>query len=136
MPPLPAVFPRIAKEDVEVNGILIPRGTHVMVDIHTMHHSPAIWSSPTSQFDPDRFAQEGEAQQADGYGWLPFGAGGRRCPGMNFSLSEQRAFIATLLRKYEWELPANSIHRDGIKLEENNATAPYTMEVVFKKRHQ
>jgi cytochrome P450 len=36
--------------------------------------------------------------------WIPFGAGPRLCIGKNFSLLEQRLFLATLLRKYKWEL--------------------------------
>lgn len=122
-------------EDVDLNGIFIPKGTRVTVDMHTMHYSPMLWQDP-EVFNPDRFLDDGEHSQHRGLAWLPFSSGGRQCLGMNFSLTEQRVVMSMMLRKYTWELPADSIHRDGIKLKEVNTAAPRTLSVVFQKRQR
>lgn len=124
----------MATEDVDLNGIFIPKGTRVTVDMHTMHYSPMLWKDP-GVFKPDRFLDEGEHSQHRGLAWLPFSSGGRQCLGMNFSLTEQRVVMSMMLRKYTWELPADSIHRDGVKLNEVNTVAPRTLSIIFQQRY-
>ncbi|KAG1777506.1 hypothetical protein EV702DRAFT_969398, partial [Suillus placidus] len=51
-------------------------------------------------------------------------------------LYEQRSLAVMLLREYEWTLPEDSIHQDGLK----NAfspfalTLPYNLRITFTKR--
>ncbi|KAL1926554.1 hypothetical protein VTP01DRAFT_5675 [Rhizomucor pusillus] len=40
--------------------------------------------------------------------------GARKCIGMNFSLAESRVPLTLLLRRYEWPLPEDCIHKHGI----------------------
>lgn len=91
---------RTAAEDSELDGVFIPKGTKVALDIHDMHNSPRIWKDPET-FNPDRFLPGGEADQLAGSGmaWLPFSNGARQCIGMNFSLAEQKVLLP-LLRKF------------------------------------
>lgn len=98
-PPASSVLPRYAAEDTVLNGVFIPKGAKISIDIHEMHHSPRIWKDP-EVFNPDRFMEGGNAESLAGSGmsWLPFSNGARQCIGMNFSLAEQRVFLP-LLRK-------------------------------------
>lgn len=91
---------RTAAEDSELDGVFIPKGTKVALDIRDMHNSPRIWKDPET-FNPDRFLPGGEADQLAGSGmaWLPFSNGARQCIGMNFSLAEQKVLLP-LLRKF------------------------------------
>ncbi|CDS03770.1 hypothetical protein LRAMOSA01171 [Lichtheimia ramosa] len=136
-PPAPGTGARTAQEDTEISGEVIPKGTRVVIDIHEMHHSPNIWYKP-EEFRPERFTPGGEADQLAGRGmsWLPFSNGTRQCIGMNFSLTEQRVLLPMLLRKYEWHLPEDSIHKErlftgGLAL----VTSPKDLRIVFKRRY-
>ncbi|ORZ01521.1 cytochrome P450 [Syncephalastrum racemosum] len=134
MGPALELFPRIAKEDYNLNGIFIPKGTRVSVDLHTLHHHPDVWKEP-ERFDPLRFVENGEHSKHEGLSWIAFSSGARVCIGQNFSLVEQRVVMSMLLRRYEWDIPEDSIHREGLQLKDTNNQAPRSLEIVFKKRY-
>ncbi|CAO3624124.1 unnamed protein product [Cunninghamella echinulata] len=127
--------PRITSRDIELDGKYVPKGTMVNVNIYDLHHNKNIWQDPDT-FNPDRFAEGGEADQLAGRGlsWVPFANGSRMCIGMNFSLVEQKIFLACLLRKYHWSLPEDSVHRH--QLETSNATLMMvkSLEIRFDKK--
>ncbi|KAI8070672.1 cytochrome P450 [Gongronella butleri] len=132
---------RMADEDTVVNGIVIPKKTPVVVDVQSLHHNPSVWKNP-GKFDPMRFAQGGEHDtthheggDSTGLAWMPFSGGQRMCIGMNFSLSEQRTFAAMLLRKYEWELPADSRHKDEVQMPSFQNTCPDDLIVKLTPRY-
>lgn len=117
-PPTFVTLPLVATEDTAFGSHHVPKGAYVSLDIYAMHHSPRNWHDP-ERFDPERFAESGEydrkVAEGEGYAWCPFGGGARLCLGMEFSLTEQRVVLAMLLRKYSWELPADSMHKHHIK---------------------
>lgn len=98
-PPVTSGLPRYAAEDTELNGVFIPKGAKIGIDIHEMHHTPRIWRDP-EVFNPDRFLPGGEAESLSGMGmtWIPFSNGARQCIGMNFSLAEQRIVLPLLCK--------------------------------------
>ncbi|GAB5591312.1 hypothetical protein Unana1_06212 [Umbelopsis nana] len=126
-------IPRIATEDTDLAGVFIPKGTQLALDIHDMHHNPRNWKNP-EEFHPERFLPGGEGTQG-GLSWIPFSSGGRQCIGMNFSLAEQRVFLPLLLRKYEWNLPEDSIHKDGMKTANFGTVTCGNLGITFKRRY-
>lgn len=44
---------RVAKSNVEVSGVIIPKGMIVAVPIYTLHRDPEVWPDPDS-FKPER----------------------------------------------------------------------------------
>lgn len=48
---------RVAKTSVEVNGVIIPKGTVIMVPIYTLHREPTLWPEPEA-FKPERYSTE------------------------------------------------------------------------------
>ncbi|KAI9307943.1 cytochrome P450 [Cunninghamella echinulata] len=125
---------RKALKDFELNGKLIPKDTIVIVDINSIHYNPDIWHNP-DEFNPERFAVGGEHEQHDGGAWLPFSSGSRQCIGLRFSLAEQRTFLAMLLRKFEWDIPENSVHKNGIRLNNFQFAAPFDLDIKFTPRY-
>ncbi|CAO3622920.1 unnamed protein product [Cunninghamella echinulata] len=67
--------------------------------------------------------------------WVSFSNGSRQCLGMNFSLLEQRVILCCLLRKYEWTLPENSIHKNEMVCKYDLIPKPIDMKIRFKRRY-
>ncbi|CDH59811.1 cytochrome p450 [Lichtheimia corymbifera JMRC:FSU:9682] len=135
-PPASAIFARKPTEDTDLDGVFIPKGQSVALDIYQLHHNPTVWKDP-EVFDPERFSPGGEYDQLSttGMPWLPFSSGSRVCIGMNFSMDEQRVVLSMLLRKYEWDLPQDSPHRKKLMLEGLGLTKAKNMFVQFDRRY-
>ncbi|KAI8575219.1 hypothetical protein K450DRAFT_262806 [Umbelopsis ramanniana AG] len=135
-PPAQNTTLRLNKEDFELAGTFIPKGSSVSADIYVMHHNPSIWKDPEA-FIPERFAPGGESESKAGNGlfWVPFGNGARQCIGMNFSLAEQKVLLSMMLRKFTWTLADNSINKDGIVLGGGTGIiSPKDLHLKFSKR--
>lgn len=73
--------------DYEVEGMLLPKGSTVVLNVWAMHHDSSTWRDP-EHFIPERFesypslastyAASGKWDERDHYG---YGAGRRICPG-------------------------------------------------------
>jgi len=66
----------VAQDDVH-EGMFIPKGTMILVNIWNMTHDPAIYKNPM-EFNPDRFLGENPEQDPRDIIW---GFGRRICPG-------------------------------------------------------
>jgi cytochrome P450 len=109
-PPVP-LLPRRTLEDVEIGGTLIPRRTVVFVSAWAQHRRADVWDEP-DRFDPDRFLPEREAVRPKG-SYLPFGLGPRVCIGLHFAMIEGPIVLATLLRRFHFEIdPTREIVED------------------------
>ena len=51
--PIALRLERVAKATVEINGLVIPKGTVVMVPLWVMHRDPDLWPNP-EEFRPER----------------------------------------------------------------------------------
>jgi len=79
----------------------IPAKTVVQIDLASMLQSTEIWGDKPEVFRPERWSPEVLTKEQRS-AWLPFSYGPRICIGMNFSLTEQKIFLANLLREYSW----------------------------------
>ncbi|MEH0841153.1 cytochrome P450 [Micromonospora sp. CPCC 205711] len=86
--PLPVASPRVATEDVEYQGVCIPRGAIVGVAINAANHDPAHF------VDPDRL----DLRRVRGP-HLGFGHGVHYCLGVSLARMEAQIAIGTLLRR-------------------------------------
>jgi len=100
-PPL-MLFPRRTLEEVEIMGTTLPPRTLVFVSAYAQHRRADVWPEP-DRFDPDRFLPEVEALRPKG-SYLPFSAGPRSCIGMHFAMMEGPIVLATLLRRFRFEI--------------------------------
>ncbi|MEM6988842.1 MAG: cytochrome P450 [Myxococcota bacterium] len=98
------LFPRRTLEEVEIGGTTLPARTIVFVSAYAQHHRADVWPDPR-RFDPDRFLPEQEAERPKG-AYLPFSAGPRFCIGMHFAMMEGPIVLATLLRRFRFEIDA------------------------------
>ena len=69
-------------------------------------------------FIPDRYNKPEQADLANRWTWIPFGAGRHRCVGAAFAQMQIKAIFSVLLREYEFEMaqPADTYRNDHSKM--------------------
>ncbi|PQE12209.1 Cytochrome P450 protein [Rutstroemia sp. NJR-2017a BVV2] len=89
-PPIPMSQPRIVpSEGIIIDGYHIPGKSIVGVQAWSLHRNPKIFEYP-DEFRPERWLlSEKECQSA----YLAFGAGKRRCMGVNLAMAEMRCLL-------------------------------------------
>ncbi|KAI5446707.1 ent-kaurenoic acid oxidase 2 [Lathyrus oleraceus] len=88
---------RQARNDVKVNGYLIPKGWRVLTWFRSVHFDSELYPDPR-EFNPENFSVVRKAGE-----FLPFGAGTRLCPGNDLAKLEISVFLHHFLLKYELE---------------------------------
>jgi cytochrome P450 len=86
---------RVTRE-IELGGYRVPAGALVFSSIAAIHYRADLYPEP-AEFRPERFL----GRPADGYTWIPFGGGVRRCIGASFAQFEMRVVIRTILERAE-----------------------------------
>jgi cytochrome P450 len=94
-------FDRVAAEDVEIGGVLVPRTTGIIISPYAVHRREATWPDP-ERFDPARFSAAAEAQRPRA-AYLPFGIGPRVCIGASFAQLEAELLLAQIAQRFELE---------------------------------
>jgi cytochrome P450 len=92
-------LPRTAVEDDEIDGYQIPAGTTITGLIYMCHYHPEEWDNP-EVFDPERF-QPDKSEKRHKFAYMPFGAGQRKCIGMDFALMEGQLALAMVTQRYK-----------------------------------
>jgi cytochrome P450 len=121
-------FARTAKEDVEVNGMFVPKGCTIILDHNAMSFQPEHWGGMTDleEFRPERF-QEFKPKPLTG---MPFGFGGRVCLGKRIAELEMQTIVVDFLQNYRWE----SNPREPIQMQMGiGLTAKYGAKCKFER---
>ncbi|KAF2324307.1 hypothetical protein GH714_012163 [Hevea brasiliensis] len=99
-PPGPLLMPHESSQDCTVGGYRVPRGTMLLVNMWAIQNDPKIWVDP-EKFRPERF--EDNEGMRDGFKFLPFGTGRRRCPGDGLAMCVIGLTLGSLIQCFEWE---------------------------------
>ncbi|KAL0312079.1 UNVERIFIED_CONTAM: cytochrome [Sesamum radiatum] len=102
-PPL-ALLPRACRDECKVNGYSIPLKSKVLINVWAMGRDPEYWHQPET-FQPERFENSSTDFLGNNLEYIPFGAGRRICPGMNFGLANMELPLAQLLYHFDWNMP-------------------------------
>lgn len=94
----PIILMRRAREDVEIGGVLVRKGSEIAVSQHTLHRDPRWFPDPDG-FDPERWEPERAATLPKG-AFIPFGAGSRFCPGHFLAHTEIAIAAATIATRW------------------------------------
>lgn len=97
-PVTPLAFPHCSSKDDTLDGMTIPKGSTVLLNVWGLHHDPARHPNPDT-FDPERYAgrtlpaseyiNAADPEQRDHWA---YGSGRRICPGIH--LAERNLFLA------------------------------------------
>ena len=99
--------------DALPSGTHISKGTEIWISPFVTQRNPRLFSHP-DRFDPHRFHSR-EGKRNPHAGFLPFGAGPRRCVGEGFAMLEATLIMATVLTLLKIEaLPNHDIRPDPL----------------------
>ncbi|KAL5579578.1 hypothetical protein UlMin_012020 [Ulmus minor] len=115
-PVVPMLVPRFSREDTQIVGYDIPKGTRVLVNIWTIGRDPSLWDQP-NEFFPERFVGKNIDVKGQDFELLPFGSGRRMCPGYSLGLKVIQSSLANLLHGFEWSLP-DGMKKEALDMEE------------------
>ncbi|EAY74443.1 hypothetical protein OsI_02333 [Oryza sativa Indica Group] len=121
-PPTPLLLPHLAMADCDIDGYTVRSGTRVIVNAWAIGRNSESWEA-AEEFLSERFVDGGSAANVDLTGtdfqFLPFGAGRRICPGINFASASMEIILANLLYHFDWDVPAEAaIDKAGIDMAE------------------
>ncbi|KAL3524282.1 hypothetical protein ACH5RR_017116 [Cinchona calisaya] len=108
---------RQAREAIEVDNLVIPRGTNIWIDVVSMHHDKNLWGEDVNEFKPERFKDDhlyGGCKHKMGF--LPFGFGGRMCIGRNLATIEYKIVLTLILTRFSMSMSPNYCHSPSILL--------------------
>lgn len=92
---------RQAARDVSVGGFTIRRGTLILWSPYLAGRDENAWTDPL-RFDPDRFADLSDDQQAQAdQAWVPFGRGPHMCLGFGLAQMELTLAISRLAQRLD-----------------------------------
>ena len=114
-PPL-VILMRGVVRDFDVAGVTIPAGHLVAISPAVSHAMPELFRDP-ERFDPERYGP-GREEDAQTFGWIPFGGGAHRCSGSAFALMQLKAITARLVQHWDFEMaqPSDSYADDYTKM--------------------
>jgi len=97
-PAAPVIGGRQLQTETIIGDWKVPEKIIIQLDLISNLQDPQIWGDP-SNYRPERWSSDVLTKEQRS-AWIPFSYGPRICIGMNFSLVEQKIFIATLLREF------------------------------------
>ena len=131
--PAPLLLPHLSMADCNIEGYTIPSGTRAIVNSWALARDPSYWEK-ADEFMPERFMEGGSAAAMDNKGndfqYLPFGAGRRICPGINFASSTIEVMLANLVYHFNWELPVE-LAKKGIDMTESFGVTVHRTEKLL-----
>ena len=107
---------RLVRQEMEVGGYLIPKGSLLMPAIAALHFREDLYPD-ADELRPERFL-EGAPES---YSWIPFGGGVRRCIGASFAQFEMRVVMRAILERATLRAPDVAPERPRIR---NITSAP------------
>jgi sterol 14-demethylase len=115
-PPLILLL-RVAQEEIEIGGHVLPAGTMVGATPRVSNRIAEDFPDP-DRFDPARYVDPRQEDMANRWTWIPFGAGKHRCVGNAFAMMQMKAIFSVILRDYEFEMsqPPESYRDDTSKM--------------------
>ena len=125
-PTLPLLIPHQSISATKAFGYDIPAKTGVFINVWAIGRDPTLWEKPL-EFVPERFLagtpHEATDFQGQDFELIPFGAGRRQCPGMEFGSIVVHLMVANLLHAFEWSFPDGLTH-DQIDMSDGLGIGP------------
>ncbi|XP_026570162.1 cytochrome P450 2J6-like [Pseudonaja textilis] len=103
---VPLGAPHTPIQNTQLCGYQIPKGTIILINLHSVHHDESQWKFP-HEFNPSNFLnEEGDFVKPEAF--LAFSAGPRVCLGENLARMELFLFLTSILRNFQLSWPDKS----------------------------
>lgn len=120
-PPAPLLIPRECMNHCQVGGYSVFPGTRVLINAWGMGRDPITWGENSSEFYPERFMNNVEADfVGENFDMVPFGGGRRSCPAFSQAIATVELTIGSLLYYFDWEVP-NGLKNEELNMEEKGS---------------
>ncbi|XP_057487230.1 cytochrome P450 736A117-like [Actinidia eriantha] len=103
-PPGPLLIPRESMCDTQIMGYDIEARTQVFTNVWTIGRDPSLWARP-NEFWPERFMDSLVDFRGHDFEFIPFGAGRRGCPGIQFAMRVDELALANRVGNFDFSLP-------------------------------
>ena len=90
-----------------IGGVRLPKGHIILISMQAAHRDPRFFSEPDA-FRPERWLDGLEKRLPRG-AFIPFGMGSRKCIGASFAMMEATLLLATIARRWRFELAPTEI---------------------------
>jgi cytochrome P450 family 135 len=94
--PVLTVAPRRLAAPLAIGDRMLPAGVHVAPCIYLVHRRPDLYPDPAA-WRPERWLDGAP----DGFAWIPFGGGVRRCLGAAFATMEMREVLRAMAARLD-----------------------------------
>jgi cytochrome P450 len=98
---------REAARATTIGGVSIPKGHVILISIYATHRDPRFFPEPDA-FRPERWLDGLEKRLPRG-AFIPFGMGSRKCIGSSFALMEATLLLATIARRWRFDLIPDAV---------------------------
>ncbi|KAL0925657.1 hypothetical protein M5K25_004022 [Dendrobium thyrsiflorum] len=128
-PPAPLLLPRESLQDCQIQEYNIPKKTRVLINAWAIGRDEVYWKEP-QEFKPERFLSDDVDYKGNDFHFIPFGAGRRVCPGIQFAIAIVELALANLVYRFNWKLPSG-ISCDNMDMEDSVGLTTPRKEKLF-----
>ena len=90
-----------------IGGVRLPKRHIILISMQAAHRDPRFFSVPDA-FRPERWLDGLEKRLPRG-AFIPFGIGARKCIGASFAMMEATLLLATIARRWRFELAPTEV---------------------------
>ncbi|XP_030239395.1 cytochrome P450 4p1-like [Drosophila navojoa] len=98
-PSAPSISRQTTKDTELSNGLILPAGAQIVLNMYELHRNPKYWSAP-EEFQPERFLPE-NSKDRHTYAFMPFSAGQRNCIGQKYAMLEIKTFMTVIVKRFK-----------------------------------
>lgn len=108
--PTVPVTPRVAQQDTEIGGVIMPKGTRMYMSSWALQRMPDVWGHDASTFRPERWLNDANGGAKAPHAFVAFISGPRSCIGQYLARVELRSMIVAVLNKFEVSRPVEDMN--------------------------
>ncbi|XP_011206324.2 probable cytochrome P450 313a4 isoform X3 [Bactrocera dorsalis] len=111
MATVPVVGRQLLSDTKLSNGVVLPKGIQVLIDIFNMQRREDIWGTEAHLFNPENFLPS-NIDSKHSYAYIPFTKGIRNCIGSKYALLSLKIAVSKLVRNFRFttDFQYNNLH--------------------------